>query len=410
MIVTSIRICLINNSRKYFSPKTSNVFFTRAHHKLFHHAKLCNSFLKNKSIHQTTIVNISGTAQLKYNTTNETLKSNDSEYVWDSSSTTNEQWVDNTQEMASSFVDERWVDSVMEVTENIGSNISEIKAAGLASDYWPSSLIQWALDYLHTTMGLPWWGSIIVLTVIFRFATFPFWISSQRIAAENQRNQPKMQKLQYDFQQAIIEGNQEEVFKCRQNMMKGMSSQMAILKPVFFQAPFFIGMFFGIREMANYPIESMKSGGIFHFTDLTISDPLLILPCVTAGTMYIMISTNAEGSSDLQSMNPGMRNLMLYGLPILVLTTTSFFPSALVLYWATNNAIVLSQVTLLKIPGVRQLFKIPPKIDHPPSPYTLKSPLEMQMIINQKRREYEAKQKETNTENSRDIEDRKRKF
>jgi membrane protein insertase Oxa1/YidC/SpoIIIJ len=48
------------------------------------------------------------------------------------------------------------------------------------------------------------------------------------------------------------------------------------------QAPIFISFFFGIRKMAELPVGSMKAGGALWFTDLTIPDPLYILP-VTLG-------------------------------------------------------------------------------------------------------------------------------
>lgn len=41
--------------------------------------------------------------------------------------------------------------------------------------------------------------------------------------------------------------------------------------------------------MANLPMESMKTGGIAWFTDLTVPDPYYALPLVTCATMYIMI-------------------------------------------------------------------------------------------------------------------------
>ena len=33
----------------------------------------------------------------------------------------------------------------------------------------------------------------------------------------------------------------------------------------------FMSMFFGLKGMAELPVESMKNGGLFWFTDLTIA-------------------------------------------------------------------------------------------------------------------------------------------
>lgn len=36
-----------------------------------------------------------------------------------------------------------------------------------------------------------------------------------------------------------------------------------------------------IREMASVPIESMKTGGLLWFTDLTVPDPYYVLPLLS---------------------------------------------------------------------------------------------------------------------------------
>ena len=53
--------------------------------------------------------------------------------------------------------------------------------------------------------------------------------------------------------------------------------------------PIFISVFIGLRAMASLPIESMKTGGMFWFTDLTIPDPIYLLPVVTMGTLLATI-------------------------------------------------------------------------------------------------------------------------
>lgn len=47
--------------------------------------------------------------------------------------------------------------------------------------------------------------------------------------------------------------------------------------------------------MANLPIESMKTGGMYWFTDLTVPDPYYILPLVTCTTVWIMLEVGTAG-------------------------------------------------------------------------------------------------------------------
>lgn len=58
---------------------------------------------------------------------------------------------------------------------------------------------------------------------------------------------------------------------------------------LFFQLPIFLSVFVGIRQMANLPVESMATGGIAWFTDLTIPDPYYALPLITMTTFFITI-------------------------------------------------------------------------------------------------------------------------
>ncbi len=56
-----------------------------------------------------------------------------------------------------------------------------------------------------------------------------------------------------------------------------------------FQMPIFISVFVGLRQMANLPVETMATGGLFWFTDLTIPDPTWVLPFLTVGTLLATI-------------------------------------------------------------------------------------------------------------------------
>ena len=55
------------------------------------------------------------------------------------------------------------------------------------------------------------------------------------------------------------------------------------------QMPVFLSVFVGIRQMANYPVLSMKTGGILWFTDLTLTDPFYLLPLFTMSTLFLTI-------------------------------------------------------------------------------------------------------------------------
>ena len=56
-----------------------------------------------------------------------------------------------------------------------------------------------------------------------------------------------------------------------------------------------MSMFFGLRGMTNVPVPSLSTGGLAWFTDLSVSDPTLVLPLATAATIYFQLYLGADG-------------------------------------------------------------------------------------------------------------------
>ena len=59
------------------------------------------------------------------------------------------------------------------------------------------------------------------------------------------------------------------------------------------QLPIFLSVFMGLRQMANLPVESMTSAGLFWFTDLTSPDPFYALPLLTMATFALSVEVGA---------------------------------------------------------------------------------------------------------------------
>lgn len=58
------------------------------------------------------------------------------------------------------------------------------------------------------------------------------------------------------------------------------------------QAPIFVSFFIALRKMADLPVPSLQTGGLWWFTDLTASDPFYILPIAVTGTMFAILEVN----------------------------------------------------------------------------------------------------------------------
>ncbi|XP_075979419.1 mitochondrial inner membrane protein OXA1L-like [Anticarsia gemmatalis] len=248
--------------------------------------------------------------------------------------------------------------------------------ASLGLGGWsPVGMVQNCLEFLHVSLDIPWWGAILIGTVVVRVAMFPLVILSQRNTARMNNNLPEIQLLQLKMSQARQTGNQLEAARYAQEMMafmkeKGLNPLKNMLVPLA-QAPLFISFFMGLRGMANCPVESMSYGGMAWFLDLTVPDQFFILPLITSATMWATIELGVDGGR-LDAQNMQMMRYFLRAIPIVMIPFTINFPGAILVYWCSSNFISLLQVGVLKVPAVRDYFKIDKLIKHSPDTLPIK--------------------------------------
>ncbi|XP_063978793.1 mitochondrial inner membrane protein OXA1L [Diachasmimorpha longicaudata] len=239
------------------------------------------------------------------------------------------------------------------------------QSVGLGS-WWPSGMIQQLFEYVHVGMGAPWWATIIIGTVCIRTLMFPLIIHSQRNAAKMHNTLPGMQKIQQRITEARSCGDQltaaTETHKLMLYMKQHECNPIKSMIVPLCQAPIFISFFFGLRGMANLPVESMKYGGLWWFENLTIPDPYYMLPVITAGTLALTMKLGID-TPQMESM--GVFKYVINALPLIILPFMINFPAALTFYWTITNIYGMCQVFILRIPKVREFFKIQAKINHP---------------------------------------------
>lgn len=254
-----------------------------------------------------------------------------------------------------------------ETVQSLSAN-GEPTFASLGLGGWsPVGLVQNCLEYLHISLDIPWWGAILIGTVVVRVVMFPLVIMSQRNTACMNNNLPEIQLLQLKMTQARQTGNQLEAARYAQEMMgfmkeKGLNPLKNVLVPLA-QAPLFISFFMGLRGMANCPVESMTYGGLGWFMDLTVPDQFFLLPIITSATMWATIELGVDGAR-LDAQNMQMMRYFLRAIPIVMIPFTIHFPGAILVYWCSSNFISLLQVGILKVPAVRDYFNIEKLIKH----------------------------------------------
>ncbi|KAH8262389.1 hypothetical protein KR026_001431 [Drosophila bipectinata] len=254
---------------------------------------------------------------------------------------------------------------------NVVNAAGEPTFASIGLGGWsPVGIVQNCMEFLHCTWDLPWWGAIAIGTLVVRTIIFPLVILAQRNSAKMNNNMPQMQLLQLKMTEARQSGNAIESARYAQEMMlfmreKGVNPLKNMVVPLA-QAPLFISFFMGLRQMANTPVDSMRDGGLFWFQDLTMADPFYLLPLITSATLYLTIEIGTD-SARLSAANMNTMKYVLRALPIVIFPFTMNFPAAILTYWACSNFISLGQVALLRIPSVRDYFKIEKMLTHAPS-------------------------------------------
>ena len=245
--------------------------------------------------------------------------------------------------------------NVVPSTSNLETVTSSIEPAftslGLAHG-WPSGWMQALLESLHINMDLSWSGTIILTTLIMRLLIFPIMLRGRIVMVKMNHNLPEMQKHQYEMhiaktkQEAIQAMNKLKKFQKEKGI--NPSAQFA---PMACSGMVMATMFFALRGMTYYPVESMKVGGMGWFLDLTTKDPYFILPILTAATLALNMKLGMDATDQSQTPEPIKKFMKV--IPVVTLAATCTFPSALCLYWFVSNVISLSQGALLRIPAVK---------------------------------------------------------
>ncbi|ELT87155.1 hypothetical protein CAPTEDRAFT_171303 [Capitella teleta] len=240
-----------------------------------------------------------------------------------------------------------------------------LSSLGLCN-YTPPGLYQSFLEMLHVSFDLPWFAAIALTTVAIRICLFPVVIRGQRNAVNISNHMPTVQKLQADLTKARASGDASEVYRISNEMgsyikRNNVNPLKAMVMPLI-QAPIFLSVYYGIRSMVNVPVQSMTTGGLLWFTDLTIPDPYFLLPVMTSLTLLLTLESGVDAQRS-STMTPTMRTVMRV-IPFVMLPVTINMPAAMLCYWATSNVVSLFQVGFLRLPGMRQRLNIPEYAAH----------------------------------------------
>jgi YidC/Oxa1 family membrane protein insertase len=232
---------------------------------------------------------------------------------------------------------------------DILNSIHAIGSDGRATGETLSSLIQYgwwgilakplylALRALHDMMGpgkYNWGWAIIIVTVIFNLVLLPTRIWTMKSSLKMMRIQPRVDALKARYSHLKV--NDPKRAEMNNEMMalykeEGVNVYGGCL-PLLLQMPLFFAYY---RVLLN--AVELRQAHWFWLTDLSMPDPLHILPILIIGTMFLVqFITPAPG------MDPMQRRMMAIMMPAIMGFTLWHFASGLALYWITGNIINLA--------------------------------------------------------------------
>lgn len=197
------------------------------------------------------------------------------------------------------------------------------------------------LLYFHNSLGLPWWISIALLTVVVRTLLFPLTVKQVRSMRAMQDLRPEMERVRAQFRDNR-QRQQEELMKLYQERKV---NPLGGCLPILVQMPIFIGIFYVIRKFGGYKVgdkvvpplyDSFHDGGILWFQNLSAADPYLLLPIISALTMLAATEITAKNIDPQQRW---MMRILPLGITVFLYT----FPAGLFVYWITSNLVTLVQ-------------------------------------------------------------------
>lgn len=183
------------------------------------------------------------------------------------------------------------------------------------------------LDWVHSVVK-NWGWAIVIVTLAIKTLLFPLAAKSFKSMAKMRKFQPEMERIRenYGDDRQLVGKKMMELYK-----KEGINPASGCL-PILVQIPIFLAFYYMLMES----VELRQAPWILWIEDLSLKDPLYILPVINMALMFIQQRLNPPPSDPIQ------RRVMLF-LPLIFGVFFLFFPSGLVLYWAVSNLFSIIQ-------------------------------------------------------------------
>ena len=192
--------------------------------------------------------------------------------------------------------------------------------------WWVAKPLFYFLHWIYSFIG-NWGLSIIALTIAVKAIFFKLSATSYKSMANMRKIQPQMTRLK--------ELHGSDRARMSQEMMKLYKKEkvnpMGGCLPVLVQMPVFLALYWVLMESVE-----LRHTAFLWIGDLSVKDPIFILPLLMGLTMFIQMKLNPTPPDPTQAK-------IMQIMPIAFTFLFMWFPAGLVLYWVTNNTLSIAQ-------------------------------------------------------------------
>lgn len=174
------------------------------------------------------------------------------------------------------------------------------EVCGLDYGWGPTAFMEFVVEHLHIYGGLTWAASIAGSAVLIRLLAFRPSCQSSDLAVRMKQAGPVLKPLQKEYKEATLAKDtvkQAQVAGQIKMIMQEYNIRYGkIFLPMLIQIPLSFGGFRLYRGMAALPVPAFEAEQWLWVSDLTQSDPLYMLPLISAASLYVSMRVSFVSS------------------------------------------------------------------------------------------------------------------
>ena len=205
------------------------------------------------------------------------------------------------------------------------------------------------LKWTYTTWIHNWGWAIAFLTLVITMALLPLRISSMKSSLRMQRIQPQMKSIQEKYKRySLTDPRRADMQKEMQALYKKEGvNPVGGCFPLLLQMPFLYAFY----AMLNNAIELRQANWLW-VHDLSMPDPLHILPIIIIVAMFVQQKSAPQGG-----MDPAQQKMMAFMGPLMFGAFSWAMPAGLSIYLALSTLLGWVQQTFINRSELGQQVK-----------------------------------------------------